>query len=465
MYSYDLTKEKDKPLYESLYENIKNDILSGRLKYKDRLPSKRLMAEKNKISLTTVLNAYNHLIMEGYIISIEKKGYFVSDIKAMPTKEKIIKKEEKILYEEDKWLLDFHSNNALYEFFPFSTWKKVIRSVLSDYEEKLIERGNPFGNKKLREEISKYLYRNRGIVVSPELIVIGAGIEFLYNRLISILPKTSIYAIENPGYKKIVNIYDIYNLKWTSVDMDNNGISISDINNNKADIIHVSPEHHYPLGTLMPMKRRQELLSWADCNTNRYIIEDDFDCEFRYGIKPIPALKSMDINGKVIYMNTFSKTLSPAIRISYMVLPKKLMQKYIDTTNFFTNSTSNLEQLAVAHFIEKGYFERHLNRIKKIYYKEGETLIKILKENKELPIKKISEGDNGTHILVTLDTDIPDKIIKDKASKLLVNVSFLSDYTTKPDRKYNHTMILNFSTLDEKVQREAIHRIGKIFIK
>lgn len=463
MYNYNLIKEKDKPLYESLYEYIKNDILSGRLRSNDKLASKREMAIKNNISLTTVINAYNHLLMEGYIVSKEKIGYFVSDIKSMPNLDMCpIKQKDKLLYKEDKWFADFKSNNTLYHYFPFSTWKKVIRFVLNEYEEKLIERGHPFGNRELREEIASYIYKSRGIYVSPELIVIGAGIEFLYNRLISILLKTSIYAIENPGYKKISKIYEAYNLKWKSVDMDESGISMDDLLKSKADIVHVSPEHHYPLGTLMPMKRRQELLSWADKKCH-YIIEDDFDCEFRYGTKPVPALKSMDVNGKVIYMNTFSKTLSPAIRISYMVLPEKLMEIYLNTTNFFTNSTSTLEQLSLTHFIKKGYFERHLNRIKKQYQKEGETLREILKSSNDLPIKQISEGNNGTHILVELNTKLSDSIIKERAANLGINVAFLSDYCTKYDKKYDHTMILNFSDLNEKTQKEAVKRLGKIF--
>lgn len=471
MYTYSLNREDGKPLYESLYDHIKEDILQGRLKAGDRLPSKREMATDNHISLTTVVNAYNQLLMEGYLVSQEKVGYFVADLHTMnvaseakretETQEPL--QEANTLYQEDQWFADFCSNNTLYHYFPFSKWKTVLRSVLTDYGLELIMRGDPFGNRILREQIADYLYRSRGIRTSPELIVIGAGIEFLYYRLITILPNNAVYATENPGYRKISRIYDAYGLAWQSIDMDRKGIDMHDLEKSRASVVHVSPEHHYPLGTLMPMKRRQELLSWAASQTDRYIIEDDFDCEFRYDQKPIPALKSMDMHGRVIYMNTFSKTLSPAIRISYMVLPRALMERYISTTSFFTNSASNLEQIALARFMKEGLFERHLRRIKKLYQQEGEKLKEILSQSKDIPILGISEGNNGTHLLVQLDTKESDKQIKQRAAEQGINVTFLSNFCTKPDPKYDHIMILNFSDLNEETQREAIRRLGSIF--
>lgn len=462
MYRYKLAGQNDKPVYELLYEYIRNDILTGKLVSGDRLPSKRNMASDNGISVTTVVNAYNQLLMEGYIKSFEKKGYFVSDISALP---RVKKKNlyENPVYVEDNWFADFGSNNILYKNFPHFTWKKVVREVLSTYETELIMRGHPFGNEELKYEIADYLYRNRGITVSPELIVIGAGIEFLYNRLINVLPSSSTYAVENPGYKKIPKLYNSFSLNWKSIDMDDEGINMRDLETVNPNIVHVSPEHHYPLGTFMPLKRRQELLAWGCGAANRYIIEDDFDCEFRYGSKPMPALKSLDVCEKVIYMNTFSKTLSPAIRISYMVLPEKLMRKYIENTYFFTNSASTLEQLALALFIKKGYFERHIRRIKKLYRQEGETLREILLTNKDIPIISLSETQNGTHILVKLQTELSDDEVREKTVKKGVQVNFLSDFCTKPEAKYEHTLILNFSDLDEDTQREAISRLGSVF--
>lgn len=464
MLKYELKKMPNKPLYESLYEAIRSDILNGKLRAGLRLPSKRDMAADNQISLTTVMNAYQQLLMEGYIISEEKKGYFVAHLHTMRPVERENTNYIKY-YKEETWFADFRANNTLYHFFPFSTWKKVLREILTDYEMELVTRGNPYGLEELRVQIANYLYRVRGINVSPECVVIGAGIEYLYSRLITLFGTNDIYAVENPGYKKISNIYEAYNLRWKSVGMEDNGVSMLDIRVKDINIVHVSPEHHYPLGTTMPMSRRQELLDWANESDAHYIIEDDFDCEFRYNTRPIPALKSMDSEGKVIYMNTFSKTISPAVRVSYMVLPEHLMQRYIKKTHFFTNSTSSLEQYAVARFIEKGYYERHINRIKKYYRQEGEQLLKLIRENSDIPVKELSKGDSGTHILVKLDTDLSDMELKRRAMEKGIHFSCLTDFCTEYVKEYEHTMVLNFSDLDAETQKEAIRRIGEIFVQ
>ncbi len=463
MIKYTLTKRPGKTLYESLYKALRSDILNGNLPAGTRLPSRREMAAVNDLSITTVVNAYQQLLMEGYIVSEEKRGYFVADIQAMERLRDIQASAEKKYYTEDQWFADFRANNTLYHYFPFGTWKKVIRQILSEYEIELVARGNPYGIKELRVQIADYLYRVRGIKVSPECIIIGAGIEYLYARLITLFPPGTIYAVENPGYQKISQIYRAYHLRWKSVEMDESGVSMTDLRVKDAVIVHVSPEHHYPLGTLMPMDRRQELLAWASEFEERYIIEDDFDCEFRYNAKPMPALKSLDIHGKVIYMNTFSKTLSPAVRISYMVLPEKLMERYVQETHFFTNSTSSLEQYALARFIEQGYFERRLNKMRKLYRKEGEDLYRALSGNSRIPILSLSNGESGTHLLVRLNTHLSDVQIKQKAAALGIHLSCLSDYCSTYNEKYNNTLVLNFSDMEEAVQKEAIERLGRIF--
>lgn len=462
MQKYKLEKSVGQPLYEALYRNIKDDIMHGRLKAGDKLPSKREMALDNNISLTTVLNAYQQLLMEGYLISSQRRGYFVADIQSMPA---AVREEapQRPYYQEIDWFADFLSNNTLYHYFPYSTWKKVVREILTDYETELVARGNPFGIPELRAEIASFLYRTRGISTSPECIIIGAGIEYLYARLITLFPPNTIYSVENPGYRKISQIYSGYNLRWKAVEMDSCGVSMADLLVQDVNVVHVSPEHHYPLGTIMPMSRRQELLAWAQDAEDRYIIEDDFDCEFRYSNHSIPALKSLDTEGKVIYMNTFSKTLSPAIRISYMVLPEEIMERYIRKMHFFTNSTSSLEQYTLARFIRKGYFERHLNRIKKIYRQEGETLWNMIRENPDLPIRSLSDTSSGTHLLLRLNTSLSDAEIKQKAAALGVNFACLTDYCFPRKRKYPNTLILNFSDLSRDTQQEGIRRLGSIF--
>ncbi|MBQ1302234.1 MAG: PLP-dependent aminotransferase family protein, partial [Firmicutes bacterium] len=275
MLKYSFERKQGVPLYEELYKALKTDILAGRLRAGERLPSKRSMAEDNDISVTTVLNAYQQLLTEGYITSREKTGYFVSDIKKIDPIPETSRPFVGKYYKEDEWFADFQSNNFLYNHFPFAMWKKVIREILSENDLELVRRGNPFGLEELRTQIAEFLYRSRGITVSPECVIIGAGIEYLYARLITLFPPSTIYAVETPSYRKIPDIYQAYHLRWKSVGMDSSGVSMPDLITSDASIVHVSPEHHYPLGTVMSIARRHELLNWAGSDEHRYIIEDD----------------------------------------------------------------------------------------------------------------------------------------------------------------------------------------------
>lgn len=464
MLHYDLEKKKNQPLYETLYEALKQDILKGRLRPGERLPSKREMARDNGVSVKTVLAAYEQLLVEGYLTSKEKKGYFVANVETMEEyhPEPVSYPQ---LYQEERWFADFTSNNTIYEKFPFSLWRKVMREVLTEKDKELVVRAHFLGVEHLRRAIADYLYRARGITVSPECIVIGAGIEYLYGKLIKLLPAGIVYGVENPGYRKIPRIYEEYGLSWKSVEMDENGISMESLRESKADVIHVSPEHHYPLGTVMSASRRQELLAWAEEKPGRYIIEDDYDCEFRYRSRPILALKSMDRCQRVIYMNTFSKTLAPAIRVSYMVLPEELMRRYIGNANFYSNSASACEQYALAKFIEKGYFERHLSRMKKFYQMEGERLKRILKQAALLPAVSVKGGESGTHLLVKVDTPMTDMEIKEAARKKEINIACLSEFCSEVEPEYEHILVLNYSELDEKTLREAVYRLSGLFVQ
>lgn len=464
MLHYKLEKKKGSSLYEELYQKLKEDILRGRILPGTKLPSKRELARDNGISVKTVLSAYEQLVVEGYLYSKEKKGYFVAAVEAMPEYKPVVA-EYPQLYREDQWFADFTANNTVYDKFPFSMWRKVMREVLSEQDKELVKRGHFLGVRQLRENIADYLYRTRGMTISPECIVIGASIEYLYSRLIKLLPADAVYAVENPGYKKIPVIYEEYGLKWKSIAMDDGGIHMKSLQDSGADIIHVSPEHHYPLGTVMSASRRQELLSWASEKEERYIIEDDYDCEFRYRSRSIPALGSMDPCESVIYMNTFSKTLTPAIRISYMVLPEKLMRRYIDTANFYCNTASTCEQYALARFIENGYFERHLSRLKKFYHAEGERLKRILKQSVLLPAVGVDGGESGTHLLVKVDTSMTDEEIEEAAANVGIHISCLSRFCSEKTPEYDHILVLNYSDMDESRLTEAVRRLGNIFIQ
>lgn len=340
-----------------------------------------------------------------------------------------------------------------------------MREVLGGQDLDLVRRAHFLGVEKLRRAIADYLYRARGIRVSPECMVIGAGIEYLYGRLVRILPPDSVYGVENPGYRKIPRIYEEYGLPWKPVDMDEKGISMESLRESGADVIHVSPEHHFPLGTVMSASRRQELLNWAEERPDRYIIEDDFDSEFRYYSRTISPLLHADRNHRVIYMNTFSKTLAPSIRVSYMILPEKLMRRYVDSGNFYSNTSSSCEQYALAKFLNEGYFERHVRRMKKHYRLQGERLIRILRQSSLLPVAGITGGQCGTHLLVKVDASLTDTEIKWAARQQKIKVACLSEYCSEQRSEYQHVLVLGYSDLDETVIREAVRRLGNLFVQ
>lgn len=467
MLAYDFSRREDRPLYEYLYQCLKNDILTGRLPAGSKLPSKRELANDNQISVRTVMNAYEQLLTEGYIVARERQGYFVAQVEktTLQTSEALAFPQAAPIYKDETWFADFTSNDTIYHKFPFSLWRKTMRQVLSESDTELVQRAHFLGIPALRQTIAEFLYRSRGMQVSPEHIVVGACIDYLYTKLIRLLPSGSVYGAENPGYRKIPRIYEENGVDWRSVEMDENGISMKSLCESGANVIHVSPEHHYPLGTVMTARRRQELLAWASAQPDRYIIEDDYDCEFRYQTRNIPALQSMDRHHRVIYMNTFSKTLAPAIRISYMVLPEKIMSQYVKRANFYSNTASSCEQYALAHFITEGYFERHLNRLKKYYRQQGERLLRIIKQTDLIPTAEISGVTCGTHLLLRVDTSLSDVEVKWAARQQGINLACLSEFCTQDKPEYQHVLILNYSDLDENTLRETARRLGNIFIQ
>lgn len=461
MLIYDFTNRMGKPLYEFLYNSLKRDILNGRLAQGSKLPSKRTLAKDNKISVRTVINAYEQLIAEGFIVSEEKKGYFVAEIFEDSISEK--KKNKKIRETTTKdYLIDFTAHQLVCERFPISMWKKVIREVLTDYDKELVQKADYKGVKKLRSAIADYLYRSRGMDVDEECVVIGAGLEYLYGRLYKILPKDAIYAMENPGYQRIRHIYDDYDLSWKCIAMDKEGIKIRDLEDSKAKIIHISPEHHFPLGITMSKERRWELLKWAEKENNRYIIEDDYDCEYRYDDRLAPAIQCWDKKGKVIYINSFSKSLAPSIRISYMVLPKELMKKYEKVASVYSNSVSSCEQYALAKFLDEGYFERHMRRMKKYCREQGERLLKYLKQSETFSKAKIYGGKSGTHFLVKVDTRLSDEELMKEAKKQKIKIRCLSRYCRENHEEYRHMLIFQYSDASDQRIKKAIKLLENI---
>lgn len=467
MLTYNIENKGAKKLYEYLYECIKNDILNGTLRENDRLPSKRELAKQHKISIKTVENAYEQLLMEGYISSEEKKGYFVMKITENSNSQQV--RQPFSIYmgnaeNETKCIVDFTSNQAAIDLFPYTTWSRVMRNVLSEKERELLQPVEFQGIYELRYEIAKYLYAYRGMQVSPDQIVIGAGTEYLYGRLIQLLGRNNNYAVENPGYPKISKIYEAHGVSWEYVPIDEEGIDVEKLTKTKANIVHVSPGHHFPTGTIMSIGRRQKLLEWAQEERERYIIEDDYDSEFRFSKRPIPAIQSLNHNHRVIYFNTFSKTLAPSVRISYMVLPRKLMDRYISRMNFYSCTVSAFEQYAMAQFMEKGYFERHIHRMKNYYRTKRDEIWKTLQQSQIWDKVNVEEKDAGNHLIIKVNTDLSDTVLKWQAKENGIKLDFLSEYCAiEADKeKYMHRIIVNYSDLEKDSFCTALERLNQI---
>ena len=440
----------DTPLYEQVYKHIKSDIISGILSPGEKLPSKRSFARNNGISTITIQNAYDQLISEGYVFTVPKKGYYVANINEMSRVPAgtSIKLDIKIPEKPAKFRFDLSNNKINPDNFPFSIWAKLLRETMSERSRELMEVSPTGGIYELRAAIADYLKSFRGMLVDPDQIVIGAGTEYLYGLLIQILGKNKKYCIENPGYKKLAQIYKQYHIECGFADIDDSGISVDSLHKSGADIAHISPNHHFPTGITMPANRRYEVLAWANEEAGRYIIEDDYDSEFRANGKPLPTLFSIDACEKVIYMNTISKSLTPTIRISYMILPVHLANIFYSRLSFYSCTVSNFEQYTLASFIDRGYFEKHINRMRLYYIRQRKRLISCI-ENSNLKDKcEIIENESGLHFLLRLRTDIPDEVLKEKMKESGIKIQSLSEFYLSDEGAKEHYFIINYSNID-----------------
>ena len=460
MLTYSFENREHRSLYEHLYKQIKNDILQGNLSPNERLPSKRALAEHLNISTITVENAYNQLVAEGYLYAKPKSGFFVSEI--LPSEHLHHNCERNIpeqapVQKKAEYFADFVSNSTDKQSFPFPIWAKLMRKTMSEHLDKLMINSPSVGIWELRREIARYLLQFRGMNVSPEQIVIGAGTEYLYSIIIQLLGRQKIYAVENPGYQKIAKIYGANDVSCVHIPMDKNGIALQPLEQSNAQVLHISPSHHFPTGIVTPIGRRYELLSWASKSASRYIIEDDYDSEFRFIGKPIPSLQSIDTMDKVIYVNTFSKSLSSTIRISYMVLPEKLMKKYNEELNFYSCTVPNFEQYTLASFLSEGHFEKHINRMKNYYRSQRDLIMNCIKEHPKYDRVKIAEENSGLHFLLHVDTTLSDQELVDNALKNSIHISCLSQYfLDRKNASLPHTILINYSGISSEKIPQAV---------
>ena len=452
MLTYELKKSPGVPLYEALYRCIRGDILSGKLAAGEKLPSKRALSAHLEVSKITVEAAYNQLAAEGYIAAREKVGYFVEAVEAVSQPARQETAPALSIREPQPALLDLTANTPAK--FPFTVWSRLQRETLLDFSHNLLEPVPHQGVSALRQAIAGHLAGFRGMQVDPENIVIGAGTDFLYNLLLQLLGQDKIYALEEPGYGKIRRIYDAAGAKSIPAPMDNWGVIPEAIED--ADVLHISPSHHFPTGLITPMQRRQALLRWAN-EGEKWIIEDDYDSEFRFDAHPMSAMYSPAGNGRVIYMNSFSKSLAPSIRIGYMVLPHRLMQQFREKLGFYSCTVSGFEQHTLARFLSQGHFEKHINRMRKFYRSRRNRVLEILNTCRWADRLTIEEADAGLHFLVKVDTGLPDARLEAFCTGIGLQVRCLSRYYFgTPPQESLHRIVVNYSGLkDEDLDRLA----------
>lgn len=461
MLTYTFSKRDGVSLYEQLYRHIKEDILSGHLTAGEKLPSKRTLAEHLKVSVITVKNAYEQLVAEGYIYGVEKKGYYVNRIEQplhatavqrLPTAEK-----------EQAYLLDLVTNSISAESFPFTVWSKLMRQTILEQDKGLLQPMPYHGAPALRQAIAENLQQFRGMTVDPEQIIIGAGTEFLYYLLIQLLGRDRTYAVENPGYEKIGRIYESNHVALRRIGLDNAGLSAEELRQSGADVVHISPSHHYPTGIVMPIARRQELLRWAAEQEGRYILEDDYDSEFRFVGRPIPTMFSTDRHERVIYLNTFSKTIAPSIRISYMILPPHLLEEYRQRLSFYACTVSSFEQYTLAAFMSQGRYEQHINRMRNRYRQKRDAVIETIRTGPLAGRVEIMEQDAGLHFLMQLDTQLSDEELRHRAAEKGVRLALLSDYYHDPTHAPQHVAVGNYSGIELDALQQGLERLAELW--
>ena len=464
MISYDLSKRGSKPRYLYLYTRIRKDIASGRLRPDERMPSKRQFASVLGVSVNTVMAAYDLLVSEGFLYTVEKKGYFVSKLNyVVPNHDDkpIAPPDEP---EDGHWFMDFRAAHASLKLFPTSLWAKCMREAINASDSALMTTISWKGMRVLREAIAGELANYRGMTrVSPEQIVVGAGTEYLYSRLMQILGPGITVASADTGPSKFAQIAKNHGCHWRYIPIDEKNLRVDLVSQTDVDVVQLSPANLFPYGTAMPIDRRIAFFEWANAGKNRWIVEDDYDAEFCFVPAGHRSMFSEDAHDKVIYLNTFSKTMVPSLRISYMVLPPALLQRYEETVSFYSCSVSSFEQYALALFIHRGYYERHLFRLLKHYRRLREAILDEIAHSPTLsPIAKVTDYGVGTYFLMTVRTDLSETEILKRAAAKSLRFHFFHPLHRQPPEGCVQ-IIINFASIDAEHVHAVFKLLGSIF--
>lgn len=419
MISPDFDNSSKTPLYIQLYDYLKSEITSGAIGSGEKLPSLRKLSRDLSISITTADLAYSQLAVEGYIYSVPQSGYYVSELNFGAEHE--ITPPEKLIG-HDTFTINKPAYRCDLSCFNFVKWKKCMAKVLNEYPEALLYESDPQGEEALRCEISKYVYSSRGVIASPDQIVIGAGTQQLTSHLCRIMKRMNIGLVstEDPGYLPVQNIFRDHGFSLTKIPVTQDGINISKLPTNLASAVYVSPSNQFPTGSVMPVGRRYQLLKWATENKS-YILEDDYDSELRYFGKPVPALQGLDKNSRVVYLGSFSSTLFPAIKISYMVLPEEMMNIWSDIKTDYTQTCSKTEQLTLALFMADGSYSTNIKKLRKLYSQKLQVALSAFNAYADGIVQPVNTQ-SGINILLKVRTKKDPIHLSELARSLGLNV-------------------------------------------
>lgn len=458
-------KSNKESLYFQIYKQLKEEIQSGNLPAGAKLFSKRKMAENLNVSVNTVETAYSQLVSEGFLEAKAKSGYYVCEIDKINFAKQSNKENDidTAKENENNIKINFATDGVDYENFPYNTWRKLMKNCFNEYNPNVLKSSPPEGDFELRKAVANHIYNSRGVNCSAKQVIIGAGVDNLINIISGLLGTGYKIAMENPVYYEAYSFFKSLGHVVESITVDEGGMRTDLLPDEDNTAVYVTPSHQFPLGITMPAGRRVRLLNWAYEKNHRYIIEDDYDSEFRYNSKLIPSVQSIDVRGRVIYLGTFSKTIAPAVRISYMVLPEKLLNYYNEKYTKFSSAVSVLEQNILTTFISDGHYERHLNRMRKLY---GEKRNVLLDELKKFKGKIIINGENaGHHMAIKLLNGLSEKEMVDLAEKVGVRVYPISKYFVKNiPEKYKSTVLIGYAEISEKMIIEGAGLLRDVWL-
>ncbi|EJX18355.1 transcriptional regulator [Staphylococcus sp. OJ82] len=458
-----MQQDTEKYIYRQLYNRLKDDILAFKYESHEKIPSKRDMAKHLNVSVNSVKSAYEQLLAEGYIYTKERKGYFIE-----PLDKLIVDPDAQISLEgyehTTRTTFDYsfsHMSTDISEF-PVDTWAKLTKRVFQDYDYYLSTIPHVKGPIELRQSIAKLVSYQRGIQCHPEQIVIGSGTNTLLMQLIQLLERNVTIAVENPGYSRFRTLLNQTNTSTTAIELDHKGISIDQLKQVQPNAVIVTPSHQFPMGTIMPVSRRIDLLNWAS-QTHSYVIEDDYDSEFKYETDNIPSLFSFDKNDSVIYLGTFSKTLMPGLRMSYMILPSKLIKQFELQNDNMIPDFSMLNALTLNLMIKEGHYEKYIKKMHQLYGKRRSLLIEHL-ENVFKDDIQIKDTRAGLHFIIEVVSPYKYTEIETRAKAQKLELYTIKRFSVKTFQKNEAVkiLIIGFSKIEQSQIPEAVKRLKQV---